>query len=102
MNHYIAIFTNKNIFIMLDILLLTHTKSIRFINSPKLWFNNFMNWLKQNHLNLYNSIVNLFYYIIYFISFLIFIIMLYLVGHLTEPIFFHITKLKKILIKIIL
>ena len=67
------------------ILLPTYTKSksksISFINSPKLWFSNFMNWLKQNHFKLYIFVVNIFYFIKYFLTFLFFNLLSFQVGY---------------------
>lgn len=58
----------------------TKSKSINFIDSPKLWMRNFFTYLKKNHPRIYLSIKNSFSLLKYFLSLLATILVSYQFG----------------------
>ena len=56
------------------------SKSIKFIDSPKLWMGNFFTYLKKNHFALYLSIKNSFSVLKYFLTLLATTLLSYRIG----------------------
>jgi hypothetical protein len=58
------------------------SKSISFINSPKLWFQNFLSYLETNHKSLYDTIISCLMFIKTVFRCIVLVTCLYFVGYI--------------------